>query len=159
MPEPLTIRIAGPADAEAITATLRAAFAEFEPIYTPAAFDATTPPKEQILERFGQGPIWVAEVEGAMVGTVSAVPRSTELYIRSMAVTPGARGQSVGARLLDVVEAFAVANGHRRLVLNTTPFLMAALQLYERRGFRRTGELPDLFGTPLITLAKDIWDA
>jgi hypothetical protein len=36
-------------------------------------------------------------------------------------------------------------------VLNTTAFLMAALQLYERRGFRRTGELPDLFGTPLIT--------
>ena len=108
------------------------------------------------MERFGEGPTWVAELQDAIVGTMSAVPRGTELYIRSMAVIPSARSRGVGARLLAVVEAFAVANGHRRLVLNTTPFLMAALQLYERRGFRRTGELPDLFGTPLITLAKEV---
>lgn len=152
----MTIRLADPSDADAISALLLAAFAEFEPLYTPTAFSATTPPKEQIVDRFGEGPIWVAELEGAIVGTVSVVPRSTELYIRSMAVTPGARGQSVGARLLDVVEAFAVEKGHRRLVLNTTPFLLAALQLYERRGFRRTGELPNLFGTALITLAKEV---
>jgi Periplasmic binding protein len=46
-----------------------------------------TPPKEQVAERFAEGPIWVAELEGAIVGTVAAVPRSTELYIRSMAVS------------------------------------------------------------------------
>jgi ribosomal protein S18 acetylase RimI-like enzyme len=152
----MTIRIAGPGDAEAIATTLREAFAEFEPLYTPAAFRATTPPKEQIAERFAEGPIWVAELEGAIVGTVAAVPHCTELYIRSLAVSPRAQGRGIGARLLDAIEVFAAECGYRRLVLNTTPFLMAALQLYQRRGFRRTGELPDLFGTPLITLAKDV---
>jgi hypothetical protein len=42
------------------------------------------------------------------------------------------------------------------LALNTTPFLLAAVQLYERRGFRYTGEAPDLFGTRLLTMAKEV---
>ena len=153
---PLTIRLAGPADAEAIAATLRGGFAEFEPLYTPAAFSATTPTAATIAQRFAEGPSWVAEQDGEIVGTVSAVSRSTDLYVRSMAVSPEARGRAVGARLMDAVETFAVANGHRRIVLNSTPFLLAALRLYEGRGYARTGERPDLFGTPLVTLAKDV---
>jgi N-acetylglutamate synthase-like GNAT family acetyltransferase len=88
----MTIRRAEPHDAEAISATLRAAFAEFEPLYTRAAFNATTPSTEQIAERFAEGPIWIAEVADTVVGTVAAVPLGTELYIRSMAVRPTARG-------------------------------------------------------------------
>ena len=146
----MMIRIAAPGDAQLIAATLLDAFVEFEPLYTPAAFEATTPPTEQIVARFGEGPLWVAELEGMIVGTVSAALHHTEIYIRSMAVSPAARGQFMGTRLLDAVETFAATNGYPRLVLNTTPFLLAALQLYERRGFRPTGDLADLFGTPLI---------
>jgi ribosomal protein S18 acetylase RimI-like enzyme len=152
----MTIRRAEPHDAEAISATLRAAFAEFEPLYTPAAFNATTPSTEQIAERFAEGPTWIAEVADSVVGTVAAVPLGTELYIRSMAVRPTARGAGIGARLLNTVEAFAAAHRYRRLTLNTTPFLLAAVQLYERAGFGYTGEAPDLFGTRLLTMAKDV---
>ena len=66
------------------------------------------------------------------------------------------RGSGIGARLLNTVEAFAAAHRYRRLLLNTAPFLLAAVQLYERHGFRYTGEEPDLFGTQLLTMAKDI---
>jgi ribosomal protein S18 acetylase RimI-like enzyme len=152
----MTIRRAELYDAEAISATLRAAFAEFEPLYTRAAFNATTPTTEQIAERFAEGPIWIAELRDAVVGTVAAVPQGTELYIRSMAVRPTARGSGIGTRLLSTVEAFAAAQRYRRVVLNTTPFLLAAVQLYERSGFQYTGEKPDLFGTPLLTMAKDV---
>jgi len=79
-----TVRLAEPHDAEVIAATLRAAFAEFQQLYTPAAFRATTPGAKQIAERFAEGPIWIAELAGKAVGTVAAVPRSLELYIRSM---------------------------------------------------------------------------
>ena len=150
------IRLAELRDAEAISATLRAAFAEFEPLYTRAAFEATTPTAEQIAERFADGPIWIAKVADTIVGTVSTVAKGTELYIRSMAVCPNAQGSGIGARLLNTVEAFAAAHGYRRLVLNTTPFLLAAAQVYERHGFRYTGEKPDLFGTQLLTMAKDV---
>jgi ribosomal protein S18 acetylase RimI-like enzyme len=152
----MTIRLAELHDAEAISATLRAAFAEFEPLYTRAAFNATTPTTAQIAQRFAEGPTWIAEVADTIVGTVAAVPQGTALYIRSMAVHPTARGAGIGARLLDAIEAFAAAHRYRRLVLNTTSFLLAAMRLYERYGFRYTGEEPDLFGTRLLTMAKDI---
>jgi GNAT superfamily N-acetyltransferase len=146
----ITIRLAEPSDAEAIAV----AFAEFEPLYTPAAFSATTPSTEQVLSRFAEGPIWVAELEGKIVGTIAVLPRKPELYIRSMAVSPAARRSGVGARLLDTVEAFAAAHQYCRLLLNTTPFLMAAIELYQRHGFRYTGAEPDLLGTRLLTMAK-----
>jgi len=152
----MTIRLAEEHDAEAISATLRAAFAEFETLYTPAAFSATTPTTDQITERFAEGPIWIAELADMIVGTVVTVPQGSELYIRSMAVRPGARGSGIGARLLNTVEAFAAGHRYRRLLLNTAPFLLAAVELYERHGFRYTGEQPDLFGTQLLTMAKDI---
>ena len=152
----LIIRLAEPHDAEAIAATLRAAFAEFEQLYTPAAFSATTPGANQLAERFAEGPIWIAELAETAVGTVSAVPRSLELYIRSMAVLPAARGFGIGARLLGTVEIFAADRQYRRLLLDTTPFLVAAVRLYESHGFRYTGEKPDLLGTPLVTMAKDV---
>jgi N-acetylglutamate synthase-like GNAT family acetyltransferase len=106
----ITIRLAEKNDVEAISATLRAAFAEFKTLYTPSAFSATIPPADQISERFAEGPIWIAEVADTIVGTVATVPKGTELYIRSMAVLPDARGSGVGTRLLNAVEAFAAAH-------------------------------------------------
>src|SRR4029450_909024 len=79
----MTIRLAEEHDAEAISATLQAAFAEFETLYTPAAFSATTPTTDQILERFAEGPIWIAEVSDMIVGTVATVPQDTDVYIRA----------------------------------------------------------------------------
>ena len=149
------LRIANPSDAEAIAAALRDAFAPFESLYTPAGFLATTLTPEQLRARWSEGPTWVAERNREVVGTVSAVPRSSELYIRSMAVRPVAQGQGLGAELLQAVEAAALAQRYGRLVLSTTPFLGAAVRLYERHGFRRTGE-SDLFGTPLVLMTKDI---
>jgi ribosomal protein S18 acetylase RimI-like enzyme len=150
----VTIRLAQPDDAEAIAATLRLAFAEFASLYTRAAFSATTPSVDEIAERFTEGPIWVAELANTVVGTISAVSHGSELYIRSMAVRPDARGSGVGRQLLDTVEAFATEHKYGRLFLNTTPFLLSAIRLYERYGFRYTGEEPDLFGTRLLTMAK-----
>jgi ribosomal protein S18 acetylase RimI-like enzyme len=149
----VTVRIAQPIDAAAIAETLRAAFAPFEGRYTPAAFTATTPTASQVADRFQEGPIWLAEQEGRVVGTVSVVPRSGDLYLRSMAVHPTAQGQGIGARLLAAVEGFAKP-GYRRIVLTTTPFLDAAIRLYQRAGFRSTDEHADLFGTPLVWMVK-----
>jgi ribosomal protein S18 acetylase RimI-like enzyme len=152
----ITLRLARPSDAGAIAATLRAAFADFEDLYTPPAFAATTPTPEQVADRFEEGPIWLAERDLQVLGTVSVIPRPGELYIRSLAVRPTARGQGIAARLLRAVEDFAAPQGYRRLLLTTTPFLGAAIRLYEQAGFRRTGEQADLFGTALIWMAKDL---
>ena len=73
-----------------------------------------------------------------------------------MAVRPAARGQGIGARLRRAVEDVAAPQQYRRLLLTTTPFLGAAIRLYEQAGFRRTGEQADLFGTALIWMVKDL---
>jgi ribosomal protein S18 acetylase RimI-like enzyme len=150
------VRLAQPSDSAAIASTLHAAFSGFEASYTALAFAATAPTPEEVAGRFAEGPIWVATQDHRVLGTVSVVPQGRDLYIRSMAVHPTARGQGIASRLLLAIEDFAMAEGYGRLVLTTTPFLAAAIALYERAGFRLTGEHGDLFGTPLLWMAKDL---
>jgi putative acetyltransferase len=151
----ILIRLATHIDASSIATVLHDSFIEYERSYTVDGFAATTPTAEQIKNRMIEGPIWVVMSEDTIVGTVSVVPRGASLYIRGMAVLPQARGQNVGEALLQQVEEFAYDYGFTRLYLSTTPFLLRAIRLYERAGFRRNDEGPhDLFGTPLFTMEK-----
>jgi GNAT superfamily N-acetyltransferase len=156
-PPTIHIRRALPDDAVAIAAVLYQSFVEYESAYTPEAFAATTPTADQIRDRMHEGPIWVAVQQNAVVGTVSAVPKGEALYLRSMAVTPTARGYGIGYTLLAAAERFAIHHGFMRLVLRTTPFLTSAIQLYEHYGLARSNEGPHaLLGTPLFTMVKTV---
>src|SRR5712664_598317 len=153
----LSIRAGQPHDARAIASVLCAAFVEYESRYTPQAYAATTPSIEDVKRRFMEGPIWVALLDDAVVGTVSVVPRRKALYVRSLAVVPEARGQSTGGALLGHVEGYAVKHNYAYLILSTTPFLAEAIRLYESWGFRPGEEGPsELFGTPLLTMTKPL---
>ncbi len=151
------IRLAEAYEAASIASVLYQAFVEYESVYTPEAFSATTPATEQIHLRWGEGPVWVAVQNNSIVGTVSAVPQGEALYIRSMALLPTVRGQGIGRLLLQAIEGFARARGCQRLFLSTTPFLLRAIRLYEHFGFRRSDEgANNLFGTPLLTMVKTL---
>jgi SAM-dependent methyltransferase/N-acetylglutamate synthase-like GNAT family acetyltransferase len=153
----MQIRKAVPDDAIAIASLLARSFAEYESSYTAEAFLATISTPDRIRDRIGEGPVWVVLRNNAVVGTLSAVARSTTLYLRGMAVDPTARGDGIGRELLECSEKYAVRNGFERLFLNTTPFLESAKRLYERYGFSRSDEKPDdLFGTPLFTMVKNL---
>ena len=92
----MLIRRAGAEDAAAIADVLRLAFAEFEPLYTPKAFAATTPDAPQVLQRIDEGPVWIASVADGIVGTASAVPEEMKaLYVRGVAVAPNGPGPAV----------------------------------------------------------------
>lgn len=149
------VRAAASADVDAVASLLAEAFAEFRPLYTRQAFDATTLDTTEIRRRLSEGPTWVAELNDRMVGTISALSKSDGVYVRSMAVVPSARGSGAARLLLKAVEGFAVAQRATRLYLSTTPFLLAAIRLYESAGFIRTGDPPhELLGTPLFTMEK-----
>lgn len=153
----IRIRLAERDDAAAIASVLSESFVEYEPLYTPEGFAATTPNAEDVQRRMHEGPIWVAVSYDTVIGAVSVVPRGESLYIRGMAVLPVARGQRIGELLLSHVETFAATQSYKRLFLNTTPFLDSAISLYEHFGFHRTAESPhDLFGTPLFTMQKAV---
>jgi ribosomal protein S18 acetylase RimI-like enzyme len=151
----VSIRKAREGEVAAVARVLRQSFREYRSSYTAAAYAATTPTAGEVRARLREGPTWIASLDGAVVGTVSAVLRAPFVYIRSMAVLPRARGQRIGERLLQRVEAFARARRGRRLSLSTTPFLGRAIRLYEKQGFRASDEGPDeLFGTRLFTMTK-----
>jgi ribosomal protein S18 acetylase RimI-like enzyme len=156
-PDNVQIRAAQEADVESIVSVLAEAFTEYERLYTKPGYAVTTPKSSVIQDRLSEGEVWVALLKGKVVGTASVVPQGEALYLRSMAILPGARGNRIGEKLLTQIEKFAIANGYERLLLSTTPFLDRAIHLYEKFGFRRNGEPPhDLFGTPLITMEKII---
>ncbi|MFL5704814.1 MAG: hypothetical protein ACJ8AG_18560, partial [Ktedonobacteraceae bacterium] len=65
---------------------MHTSFVEYESVYTPEAFAATTPTPEQIQHRMSEGLMWVALQDETIVGSVSVVPKSGSLYIRGMAI-------------------------------------------------------------------------
>ncbi len=149
----IQISLAAIDQADSIAEVLHRAFLEYEPLYTPEGFAATTPSAEKIQARWSEGPVWVAMQEGVIVGTVAAVSKGDSLYIRSMAIVPSVRGLGTGRLMLEHVEAYARKNNFRRMFLSTTPFLERAIKLYERFGFKRIDQGPhELFGTPLFTM-------
>jgi len=152
-----TIRLATPEDAEDISRVLFESFSTFREFYTPEAFDVVTPSAEVINARFAEGPMWVAIVDGKIVGTVSVLPQPEWLYIRSMAVLPEARGLGIAHKLIEAIEEYAVGEGCDRLFLYTTYFSSGAIELYEKHGFRRGRKTTadEWYGTS--GLAMDKW--
>jgi ribosomal protein S18 acetylase RimI-like enzyme len=138
---------AAPPDATAIAHVLRDAFAEHQALFVPEDFVKATPAPEDLERRFGEGPIWVASLGREIIGTVSAVLEGSDLYVRSMAVSPNARGRKVGAALLSLAEAYARTHGCSKMSLDTRPFMIPAISVYEQAGFYRS-DAPPRCGPP-----------
>lgn len=136
------IRRAETDDAETISALILEAFEPFRDKYTPDAFEYTAVKAEKVRQRFAEGPMWIAEVDGQPVGTVSGLPEEERFYIRSMAVRPSVQRGGIGQRLLETLEEFARGAGFKKLYLYTTFVLPGAKRLYEKNGFYVLRETP-----------------
>jgi ribosomal protein S18 acetylase RimI-like enzyme len=105
--------------------------------------------------RAGSAELYVAEVDGALVGTVTFCPQGSafcELAVdgegefRMLAVLPQARRQGVARALVGACVERARELGYSALVLSSMPSQTEAHRLYEKLGFRRT---PDLDWSPV----------
>src|SRR5258706_9399919 len=145
----IKIRRAVAGDGAIVSRLIYESFAEYRLFYTDKGFEATTPCREEVEKRIGNKAVWLALGNNEIWGTVSVFRRGEELYVRSMAVSPGARGQGIGKILMEHVHEMAYSNGCTTIILNTTPFLLHAISLYVRLGFLQESHR-DPYGTPLI---------
>ncbi len=88
----------------------------------------------------------LAMLDRQAVGMASGVPTDHDEVVEliSMYVAPVGRGQGVGDHLVRAVEQWARLMGARTLRLAVVEGNKNAWALYQRNGFRDTGELGDL---------------
>ena len=154
----VTVRLATPEDAEPISNVLRNAFTVYRKHYTEEAFAVVTPGTDVILGRFEEGPQWVAEIDGDVVGTVSLTTEPEGLYVRSMAVSPNAQGRGIGHELLKAVDEHTNATEFERIFLYTTYFVPGAKEMYAKHGYEwvRDTTAEEWYGTPGLEMDKKI---
>ncbi len=86
---------------------------------------------------------FVARKDGQVLGTGALADKGTYGEVKSMFVTPDARGKGVGEALLAQIEATARQKGLAALKLETGNVLHAAHRLYQRAGFSVCGRFGD----------------
>ena len=95
---------------------------------------------------------WIAELDGAPVGSVFLVRHTDEIAkLRLLLVDPAGRGQGLGKRLVSECIAFARACGYRKITLWTQSILVAARKIYQDAGFVLAASEPHRsFGQSLV---------
>ena len=154
--EQVSVRLAVNEDSPVISSVLLGSFGQHREHYTPEAYMIVTPPPEEIGRRFSEGPQWVAELDGTVVGTVGVTHEAEGLYIRSLGVMPEAQGKGVASSLLDAIDEYALSTDTERIFLYTTYFVPAAVKLYEKHGFKwvRDTTAEEWYGTPGLEMDK-----
>jgi GNAT superfamily N-acetyltransferase len=93
------------------------------------------------LNRPGRDRLWLAEIDGRLVGSVGIIGREDgAAQLRWLLVAPDARGRGLGQRLLDEALAFCRDGGCTSVYLWTISILTDAARLYLAAGFRKTEE-------------------
>jgi DNA-binding MarR family transcriptional regulator/N-acetylglutamate synthase-like GNAT family acetyltransferase len=95
---------------------------------------------------------WIAEIDGQRAGCVLCVRVDDDTaQLRVLLVEAWARGQGLGARLVDECIRFAGETGYRKLVLWTNDVLLSARGIYLAAGFTLVREeIHHSFGKDLV---------
>lgn len=82
--------------------------------------------------------VYVATVDGQLVGLIVFWPSEDHLYVDNIAVLPETQGTGVGIALLDFAELQARRAGLGEIRLYTNAKMAENIRYYPRRGFRET---------------------
>ncbi len=126
-----TLRRAVAADAAAVRALVRDAYAKWVPVIGREPKPMTA--NYDTAVRLNR--VDLAHVEGELAGVIETIDRSDHLLIENVAVAPQRHGQGFGRALMAHAETVARAAGYRELRLYTNQRFEANVQLYLRLGY------------------------
>jgi ribosomal protein S18 acetylase RimI-like enzyme len=142
----VTIRDARPDEADAVSAVIRDAYAQFESTY-PADWSRYFEMVVRVERHYENAEIIVAEQAGRLIGTVMFYPDGSlsaqgswpadSAGVLRLAVIPEARGIGLARRLTDECIRRAREAGIKTVALHTTDWMPVAKAMYERMGFTR----------------------
>ena len=144
-----TSRLGDAARFDEVLALVHDAFGGLEP---PSSVLSET--MADIKQRFGAGPILIAEADGRMVGSVFCALKDDALYLTRLATRPAWRRQGVGRALMVAAEAQARAIGLERLTLRVRVSLPENRRYFERLGFTVTGQGREGGRAPFFTMER-----
>ena len=133
------IRPANLSDADAVASCVNAAF-------TPYIARIGKPPAPMLADFpkiIAAGKVWVAEIDGQVVGVLVQYETEAGFYIDTVAVLPALQGTGVGRALLLFAESEATRRGFRSIYLCTNVKMTENQVFYPRIGYveyeRKTG--------------------
>lgn len=85
--------------------------------------------------------LWVAQVDGEIVGTVTSSKEGEVQWISALAVHPDKQGLGVGTALLNWVKDFTMQSGEKVIMLEVEVENERALSLYEKAGFLKSMQI------------------
>ena len=119
-------------------------------------FGWISPPERDVLEAYWRGVILIPErdlivgrLDGVIAGSCQILKPTRNNEAQSFVcnlttnfVAPWARGHGLSAQIMEVAENHARGRGYRVLNLDVRETQVAAIRLYERRGYTRFGSHP-----------------
>src|ERR1700674_1620652 len=126
------LRRATAADAAAVRALTRAAYAKWVPLIGREPMPMTADYDRAIAEHIID--LW--EEDGQLLALIEAIPRADHLLIENIAVRPDHQGKGVGDRLLLHAEGLARSMGFDEIQLYTNAAFASNLAFYSRRGYQ-----------------------
>ncbi len=156
----LIIRSARDADSAGLIALIGAVFAEYPDCVLDVDGEMPELRSPATAARAGDALWWVAELDGAIVGSVSISPAGDRHFeLKRLYVASTVRRRGLGEHLVHLVESEAEHRNARQIFLWTDTRFADAHRLYERLGYARgtdTRALHDVSNTVEYHYAKEM---
>jgi ribosomal protein S18 acetylase RimI-like enzyme len=150
-------RLAGPDDLAGVERITEAAYRPWVAVIG----GEPLPMAQDYAALIANGAVWLWEPDGVAAGLIVLEPELDHLYINSVAVDPAFHGRRIGVSLLGFAEDEARRLELCELRLFTHAKMVRNIVLYERFGYRVTGEEPHPVHEDwrVVTMAKTLASA
>ena len=148
----MKLRLAEPADADAIRELTREAYAKWVPRIgrepKPMAADYEAAIRKNRID--------LLYLDGVLAALIETIDEGHQLLVENVAVSPAFQRRGLGSKLMAHAEAIAVSLGYPRIWLYTNDRFTGNVRLYRSLGYRVDSEEPIDGGMIRVNMSKTL---